>query len=160
MRQVEILSVGKLSMSFLKDGCAEYEKRLRPMCKLTLTELPETKLLGDSAAQEQAVIESEGDKVLAHLEKQKNAYVIAMCVEGKGMTSEALACSIESATDSGKKVVFVIGGSLGLSDRVKKRADVRLSVSQMTFPHQLAKLLLLEQVYRAFTIIGNIKYHK
>ncbi len=160
MRQLEIAAVGRLSAPFLREGCAEYQKRLAPLCRLELTELPETRLQGEGPAAEQRVIEAEGDRFLELLQRRKKVYTIAMCVEGRQLSSPQLAERIREVTDSGSRALFLIGGSLGLSQRVKDRADLCLSISAMTLPHQLARLVLLEQVYRSLTIIGNIKYHK
>ena len=160
MRQAEIIAVGKVNASYFRDGCAEYLKRIGPMCRLTVTEIPESKLSGSGDAAERQVIEAESRKIEEHLSKEKNLFRIAMCIEGKQMSSEMLAELIGRQTDAGKKPAFIIGGSLGLSDELKNSADLKLSMSEMTFPHQLARLMLLEQIYRALTILGNIKYHK
>ena len=160
MLTLEILCIGRLSAAFCRDGCAEYEKRLGAFAKTVITELPETKLAGDAAALEQRVIDSEGERLLAVLDKRKSASVVALCVEGESCSSEALAQLLARTQQHSSHIVFVIGGSLGLSDAVKRRADMRMSVSAMTFPHQLMRLLLLEQLYRAETILNNVKYHK
>ncbi|MEA4912156.1 MAG: 23S rRNA (pseudouridine(1915)-N(3))-methyltransferase RlmH [Oscillospiraceae bacterium] len=160
MLTLEILCIGKLNAAYCRDGCAEYEKRLSAFVKTVVTELPETKLAGEGAALEQRVIDSEGERLLAALDKRKSAAVVALCVEGESCSSEALAQYIARTQQRCSHIVFVIGGSLGLSDAVKRRADARISASAMTFPHQLMRLLLLEQLYRAETILNNVKYHK
>lgn len=159
MLGIDILCVGKLNTRFLKEGCDEYMKRLGAFAKVTVTELAETRLLGEGDAYAQKVIEDEGARILAVLQKRKGA-VVALCVEGKKLSSEGLAAYLEKTAGSQPSVTFVIGGSLGLSDAVKAKADLRMSMSDMTFPHQLARLMLFEQVYRAMTINNNVKYHK
>lgn len=159
MLSIDIVCVGKLSQSFLRDGCAEYIKRISPFAKLTVTELSEAKLTDEGGAGERRVIEDESARIKAHLSKKKQL-VVAMCVEGKRLSSSELAAYISRAQNETSAIAFVIGGSLGLSEELKKNADLRLSVSDMTFPHQLFRLMLLEQIYRAQTINNNIKYHK
>lgn len=159
MLAIEIICVGKLNQKFYKEGCAEYLKRLSAFAKVTVTELAETRLEGESEAAKQKVIEDESSRILAHLEKSR-AVLAALCVEGQEMTSEQLAGYLEKSAMTAPRIAFVIGGSLGLSDALKKRAALRLSMSRMTMPHQLARLVLLEQLYRACTINANIKYHK
>ncbi len=133
---------------FYADAFAEYEKRLGRYCSLELCELPET---GD--------VEKEGAAALSRL--PAGSYVTALCVEGRGMSSEELAALLrECALDGRSRLCFVIGGSEGLSDAVKERAQLRLSMSRMTFPHHLARVMLAEQLYRAFTINEGSKYHK
>ncbi|NLC78228.1 MAG: 23S rRNA (pseudouridine(1915)-N(3))-methyltransferase RlmH [Ruminococcaceae bacterium] len=159
MLSIDIVCVGKLSQPFFREGCEEYIKRLSPFAKITVSELSETKLTSEGAAAEKRVIEEESARIEAHIAKKK-ALVVAMCVEGKKLSSTGLAEYIERAKNETSAIAFVIGGSLGLSEEFKRRADLRLSVSDMTFPHQLFRLMLLEQLYRAETINNNIKYHK
>lgn len=159
MLGIDILCVGKLNARFLKEGCDEYMKRLGSFAKVTVTELPETRLLGEGDAYAAKVIEDEGARILAVLQKRKGA-VVALCIEGKKLSSEGLADYLDRAAGSYGAVTFVIGGSLGLSDGVKANANLCLSMSDMTFPHQLARLMLCEQIYRAMTINNNVKYHK
>ena len=148
MLRIQLICVGKLKESFYIDACDEYDKRLRRYCALERVELPET---GD--------LERDGAAVLAKI--PAGAVVIAMCVEGKLGSSEELAELLsEQALQGRSRVSFVIGGSEGLSDAVKKAADLRLSMSRMTFPHHLARVMVLEQIYRAFNILGGGKYHK
>lgn len=160
MMRVTLLCIGKLKETYLKDGCDEYCKRLSPFCKLTLIELGEEKCCDSpSSAAIAEVIEKEGERIIAKI--PNNSYVIPLCIEGKMIASTAFAQKIETIALSGKSAVtFIIGGSFGLSDKVKQLADLQLSISSMTFPHQLARMLLLEQVYRAFSILRNSKYHK
>lgn len=159
MLNVEILCVGRVNADFIKKGIEEYIKRTSPYAKINVVELAEVKQNDAGETGERIVIEAEGERILSCLEK-KNAAVVAMCVEGKKLSSKGLSEYIEKTMNVASKIVFVIGGSLGLSDAVKKRADMCLSMSDMTFPHQLFRLMLCEQLYRAITIINNIKYHK
>ena len=160
MQSVEIVCVGKTGRGFYTEGCAEYIKRLAPFFKLTLTELAETRLVDDSPAGREKVITDESARIMKHLESRARALVAALCVEGKSYTSEALAQLTADAANNSKPLILIIGGSLGLSGELKSRADIRLSLSSLTLPHQLARLVLLEQLYRAATINNNIKYHK
>ena len=157
MLSVRLICVGKLGEKFWADAVKEYTKRLGAYCKLEIIELPEQRL---------PQTPSEGEIVQA-LEKEAalielpGASVIAMCVEGKPMSSEQLADYFGKLTVSGtSKICVLIGGSCGLSERVKKKAALRLSMSPMTFPHQLARVMLCEQLYRAFSINAGTKYHK
>ena len=145
---IHIICVGKLKETYFVDACKEYMKRLSRFAKLKITELLD-----------EPIPEKEGQKILSHLSRQDT--VISLCVEGKQMSSEKLAAYISDCALSGKSnLAFIIGGSLGLSDEVKKRAALRLSFSEMTFPHQLMRVVLLEQIYRAFKINANEAYHK
>ena len=160
MLNVHILCVGKLKEKFYLEGAAEYAKRLGGYCRLTITELPEERLPDSpSRAQIDAALEKEGNALLARL--PKGGKVVAMCVEGKTLSSEELARRLEDWTVSGmSQIAFLIGGSYGLHPSVKDRADLRLSMSPMTFPHHLARVMLLEQIYRAFKIQEGSAYHK
>ncbi len=160
MLSVNIICVGKLKEKYLRDACLEYSKRLGSSCKLEITELAAERCAENPSKSEiLRVINAEGKRILQRLEKC--GCVIAMCIEGFQMSSEELAEHLESAAVSGKSSIsFVIGGSYGLSDEVKARADLKLSMSKMTFPHQLARIMLLEQIYRAFQISSGGKYHK
>ena len=160
MLSVTILCVGKLKEKYLTDACGEYLKRLSAFCKPTVTELPEYRLPDNpSEAEIQKCIEKEGESILVKI--PKDAYVLPMCIEGKMLTSPQLAEKLREIPLAGKShVVFIIGGSCGLSDAVKARGDLRLSMSPMTFPHQLARVMLLEQIYRGFMINAGNKYHK
>lgn len=158
--KIKIVCVGKIKEKYLKDGIAEYSKRLSRFCKLEVCELPDIKIPDNPSPSEcSELLREEGNSILRHL--SKDSYVIALCVEGKQISSEELSEKLSSVTLSGKSTIdFIIGGSLGLSDEVKKRSDMRLSFSLFTFPHQLMRLILTEQIYRAFKINANEEYHK
>jgi len=152
--------VGKVKDKYIKTGIEEFTKRLKPFAKVTLIEVPDEKAPESlSEADMEIVKKKEAERILSKI--NPDTYVVALAIEGKMKTSEELAAGIESLMTYGRsKIVFVIGGSLGLHDTVYKRADELLSFSKMTFPHQLMKLILLEQVYRAFKIMKNEPYHK
>jgi len=160
MLTVNIICIGKLKESYLKDAMAEYSKRLTAFCKFNVIELSEYKLPDNPSESEISLcLEKEGQNILAKL--PKDSFVIPMCIEGKQYSSPALAKEIEKISLSGKSSVsFIIGGSYGLSDEVKAEGKIKLSMSEMTFPHQLARVMLAEQIYRAFQINSNGKYHK
>ena len=159
MVHIRIICVGNCRDQHFKAACAEYQKRLRFFCKLELLEVTESKRDGKTPAEISEILKSEGLGILNKLEKSD--YVVALCVEVACLTSEELAVKLEDVALSGKsRIAFVIGGSFGLSQEVKRRADVCLSISRMTFPHQLARVLLLEQIYRSFAIQRGIRYHK
>ncbi|CEG21213.1 Ribosomal RNA large subunit methyltransferase H [Planococcus massiliensis] len=157
---ISIVSVGKLKEKYLKSGIEEYTKRLGSYAKVNEVEVADEKAPEQlSDADMEIVKKKEGERILAKI--SPDAYVIALAIDGKMKTSEQLAKDIESLMTYGRsKIVFVIGGSLGLHDEVLKRADEKLSFSKMTFPHQLMKLILVEQVYRAFRIMKGEPYHK
>jgi 23S rRNA (pseudouridine1915-N3)-methyltransferase len=157
---ISIIVVGKLKEKYLKTGIDEYLKRMSSYAKIEIVEIPDEKAPEElSAAEMEQVKQKEGEKLLAKL--SQDSYVIALAIDGKMKSSEELADSLDKLATYGKsKIAFVIGGSLGLSDEVLKRADEKLSFSKMTFPHQLMRLILLEQVYRAFRINRNEPYHK
>ena len=153
MLSIRLVCVGKLREQFFVDAFNEYSKRLSAYCKFECAELNETKL-GSSPSDKE--IAAALDKEAADIERAlgKDAYVIAMCVEGMQLKSEDLA-------QAGRgRICFVIGCSFGISPRIKQRADMRLSMSEMTFPHHLARVMLAEQIYRAFKISEGSKYHK
>lgn len=156
--QIRLVTVGKLKEKWLRDAYAEYEKRLQRYCRLTLTELPESRLPETPAESEiSAALSQEGKAILAACRGR----IITLCIEGKLRSSEEFAEMLEQAAVSGDSTVsFVIGSSFGLSDEVKKAADLRFSMSPMTFTHQIARVLLMEQLYRAFQISTGGKYHK
>ncbi|MBQ4233760.1 MAG: 23S rRNA (pseudouridine(1915)-N(3))-methyltransferase RlmH [Firmicutes bacterium] len=159
---IEIICTGKLKERYWQDAAAEYSKRLSRFCKLAVTELPESRLPDKAGpAEEQQVIENESRAVLKKLESMPQSFVIALAVNGKPLSSEQLAEKIGELGLSGKsRVVFVIGGSLGLSEELLRACDMRLSFSAMTFPHQMMRVILLEQIYRAFKINAGESYHK
>lgn len=161
MLRVNIICIGKIKEKYFTDAINEYSKRLSAFCKFSVIELPEEKIRSNNPNQAQIdeVIEAEGKRILQKI--GASDYVAAMCIEGKLMSSEELSKTLDSVSLSGKSTVsFIIGGSYGLSDEVKKRSDLRLSMSRMTFPHQMARMILSEQIYRAFEISTNGKYHK
>ncbi len=160
MQNITILCVGKLKESFYLDACAEYQKRMTRLCALTLIELPEERLPdAPSRAQIDAALEREAGAIEAKLPRA--GAVVALCVEGRALSSEQLADTLARCATRGiSQVTFLIGGSYGLAERVKARADLRLSMSPMTFPHHLARVMLLEQIYRAYQIQTGTKYHK
>ncbi len=160
MLTVTLACVGKLKESYWREACAEYEKRLGAFCRLNIVEVAEERLPdAPSAAQITAAIEAEGQRLLSRI--PAGASLVALCIEGKEMPSESLSKQLSDWTVDGvSHVAFVIGGSFGLSDAVKREARLRLSFSPMTFPHQLARILALEQLYRAFHIAAGGKYHK
>ena len=162
MITIEILCTGKLKERYWEEAAAEYSKRLGRFCRLKITELPEVKLAaGAGPAEEQAVIDAESAAVMKKLPEGPGSYVIALDVKGRELGSEALAEKISGLTLEGKShIAFVIGGSLGLSKALLSRADMRLSFSPMTFPHQMMRVILLEQIYRAFKINNHETYHK
>ena len=157
---IKLIAAGRLKDKFLTDAFAEYEKRLSAFCKLTVDEVTQVKLPDDPSEKEiAAALETEADAILAKI--PNGSRVIPLCIEGKQLSSEKFAEYIarESAEGAGT-FVFIIGSSCGLSERVKQRGSFKFSMSEMTFPHRLARIMLAEQLYRAFTIIHNRKYHK
>ena len=160
MLNVKLICVGKMREKFYIDAFAEYAKRLQAYCRLELLEIAEQRL-GDRPSDKEiaAALEREGQEILKAV--PPDAYLTALCVEGKQMPSEGMAELIAARENSGRpKLCFVIGGSYGLSPSVKARADRKLSMSQMTFPHHLARVMLAEQLYRGFKINEGSMYHK
>ena len=157
---INIIAIGKLKERYWQDAVREYSKRLGSYCSLQIIELKESPLRANpSAADELAVKEAEGQEILRRIRRKD--YVISLEIRGKGMSSEQLAAKIEDLALNGKSTIdFVIGGSLGLSPAVSQRADLKLSFSAMTFPHQMMRVILLEQIYRSFKIIRGETYHK
>ena len=157
---IDILCVGKLKESYLRAATDEYSKRLSRYCGLNIIEAADEKTVdGQSEALDNKVKELEGERLLKNI--RDDAYVIALEIDGKQLSSEELSARIEELGVRGiSRIQFVIGGSLGLSDTVIKRADMHLSFSKMTFPHQLMRVILLEQIYRSYRIINNEPYHK
>ena len=160
MQRVSIICVGKLKEKFYMEAAAEYLKRLQRHCKLELVELPETRLPEDpSPAEIQKALAAEADLIREKL--PKGGAVIAMCIEGKTCSSEELSRKLSDFGVAGKtQVTFLIGGSFGLDSALKQSADWRLSMSPMTFPHHMARIMLLEQIYRAYQIADGTRYHK
>ncbi|MEG0979117.1 MAG: 23S rRNA (pseudouridine(1915)-N(3))-methyltransferase RlmH [Oscillospiraceae bacterium] len=160
MINITVICIGKLKEQYLRDACLEYSKRLSAYCKLSVIELA-PKVLPDnpSDAQISNALKDEGDKIIEKI--PNGSAVFAMCIEGKQRTSTELSDEIAKlAVDGASNITFVIGGSFGLSDEVKQKSGNKLSMSKMTFPHQLARVMLLEQLYRAFQISSGGKYHK
>lgn len=157
---ITILCIGKLKERYWTEAIAEYSKRLSKYCTLTINELKEEKAPDNpSNAEESAVKDVEGRNILRQI--KKDSYVIVLAIKGKELDSESLSEKIQNLGVSGKSdITFVIGGSLGLSDEVLARADFSLSFSKLTFPHQMMRVILLEQIYRSFKIIRNETYHK
>jgi len=160
MIRIHLLCVGKPGERHYRDACAEYEKRLGGLCRLTITESEESRLPDrPSDAQISAAVESEGRKMLSKADP--SSVIIAMCIEGKPMSSVEFADYLSRMAVSGNgSFSLFIGGSWGLSDEIKNRASLRLSMSPMTFPHQLARVMVYEQTYRALNMLNGGKYHK
>ena len=158
--KITLICVGKLKEKYLSLGVDEYAKRLSRYCALDIVELQDEKTPDQaSLAMEDIIRKKEGERILKAL--KEDSYAIALAIEGSMLASEELAEKIESLGVSGQShISFIIGGSLGLSSEVLKRADYRLSFSKMTFPHQLMRMILLEQIYRSYRIMNNQPYHK
>ncbi len=161
MIKINLITVGKLKEKYWRDAVAEYTKRLSALCKLEIIELNESKLPDDpSEKQKLAALDAEAKAMQQYLDI-KCSFTFAMCIEGKQMTSEQLSKKLDTCGANGISTVnFIIGSSFGIAESIKKQADARLSMSEMTFPHQLARVMLAEQIYRAFQISANTKYHK
>lgn len=159
MMTVNFIAMGKLKETYFREACAEYQKRLGAFAKVTVKEPEPIDLPQEpSRALIDKALEREAELIRAQI---KGGFKIAMCVEGKAMPSEELAARLESLGGGGISTVnFIVGSSFGLAESLKKECDMRLSMSPMTFPHSLARVMLFEQVYRAFSIINNSKYHK
>lgn len=158
MQTIQILAYGKLKEKYLRDAAAEYEKRLSRYCTIKCTEL-EPVALPEKASEKEiaAALEKEGQQLF----KRMKGFTIAMCIEGKMLDSVQLSEKIaQTAIGGDSTITFLIGSSYGLSPEVKRAADLRLSMSPMTFPHQLARVMLYEQIYRSFQIQSGSKYHK
>lgn len=160
MLNVTILAVGKIKEKFLSDAIDEYSKRLGRYCRLEIIRVKDDPTPDNPTDKERdIVLKREGERLIEKI--PKGAYVIPLCIEGKQKSSEEFAKIMSEIPSSGKsEVAFIIGGSMGLWDRIKDMADIKLSFSKMTFPHQLMCVILLEQLYRAFNISGGGKYHK
>ncbi|MGN0658184.1 MAG: 23S rRNA (pseudouridine(1915)-N(3))-methyltransferase RlmH [Emergencia sp.] len=157
---ISVICIGKLKEKYWTEAVKEYSKRLGSYCTLDIIELKESRLPDKAGpAEEQAVKEAEGQEILKKI--RDNMYVITLEVQGKTLSSEKLAEKIgRLGLDGHSNIAFVIGGSLGLSEAVSRRADFRLSFSAMTFPHQMMRVILLEQIYRSFKILRGETYHK
>ncbi len=160
MMKVTVIAVGKLKEAYLRDACAEYIKRLGAYAKVNIVEINEYRCCDNpSAAEIAAVLEKEGEAIAAKI--PKGAYVVPLCIEGKQLSSEAFSQQLETAALSGtSELVFIIGGSFGMDEKVKQLGSLRLSFGKITLPHQLMRVVLLEQIYRAFSIANHTKFHK
>lgn len=158
--KITIVCVGKIKEKFYRDALDEYIKRLGRYCKVEIAEVSDEKTLEEASEKEENLVkEKEGERILSKI--KEDSYVIALAIEGKKLSSTELADKIESLTINGKShITFVIGGSLGLAKTVLDKSDMLLSFSDMTFPHQLMRVILAEQIYRSYRIINNEPYHK
>ena len=158
--KITVISVGKSKERYWTDACAEYARRLSRHAQVALVEVPDEKIPERATpGQKRLVIEREGERVLAKI--PEGAYVTAMAIDGKRPDSPELAADLRQKMNTGRShLCYIIGGSLGLSEAVLARADERLSFSALTFPHQLARVMLLEQLYRSFSILAGSPYHK
>lgn len=160
MIEINLIVIGKLKEKYLKDACAEYQKRLGAYCKINITELSEYKISDKPSSKEiENGLAFEGKQILSFINPRSCTF--SMCIEGRQLSSKELSDKISDISLDGISIInFIIGSSFGLSEEVKVKSDFKLSMSKMTFPHQLARVMLLEQIYRAFSIINNTKYHK
>ena len=158
--KITILCVGKVKEKFYRDAIDEFSKRLSRYCKLEILEVADEKTTEEASDTEiRLVKDKEGERLLKNI--KDDAYVVCLCIDGKQLDSEELSEKMEKLGVGGvSHIYFVIGGSLGLSDQVIKRADFKLSFSRMTFPHQLMRVILLEQIYRGYRIMNHEPYHK
>ncbi len=160
MMNVQLIVLGKLKEKYMKDFSAEYEKRLSAYCKLSVIELEPIKL-SDNPSRSEIENSLNKETQLIKAKIPKNSYIFSMCIEGKQMSSEDFSQKLQEIALTGKSnIVFIIGSSFGLSDEIKVMSDYNFSMSKMTFPHKLARIMLVEQLYRGFSIINNGKYHK
>ena len=160
MLNVKIFCIGSIKEKYFKDAILEYQKRLTDFCKFSILELPEYKISNNPSNSDiNKALTEEGKRVLSKI-KDKDE-VVSLCIEGKELSSVGLSKYINDAALTGHSTVdFIIGGSFGLSDEVKNRSNLKLSMSQMTFTHQMSRVILCEQIYRAFNILNGGKYHK
>ena len=157
---IQIICIGKLKEKYWVDAIKEHSKRLSSFCKFSVIELSECKVNSDpNEKQIKHILQEEGNAILQKI--KPNDYTVAMCIEGKNISSPQMSNLIDNVQLEGKSTLnFIIGGSWGLSEEVKQRADFKLSMGKMTFPHQMARVMLTEQIYRSFQISSNGKYHK
>lgn len=159
MAQITVITVGTLKEDYLKEAVGEYKKRLSQYARVEETNIKEERISNeDDSSEIRAALDTEADKILSAI--PKGAAKIALCVEGKQYDSPALASLIGKYNDECGKIALIIGSSHGLSEKVKRECAVRLSFSQLTFPHQLMRVILYEALYRSFTILAGKKYHK
>lgn len=158
MLKVQIIAVGKVKEPWMREGIAEYQKRLSAYCRMEIIEIEEYRLgMNPSAAEIEKGMQEEGHRIL---QKAENSLCCPLCIEGRQVSSEELASFLMESAQRCSSISFIIGGSFGLSGEVKAAGVQKLSFSRMTFPHQLARVLLCEQLYRAFSINAGGKYHK
>lgn len=157
---IDVIAVGKIKEKFILDGIREYVKRLKPYCNINIIEVNDEKAPeGLSEKEKEAIMLKEGSKIIDKI--RKGSFIISLCIEGRQMDSVEFARYIEDVMTAGNSnITFVIGGSLGLHDDIKSMSDLKLSFSKMTFPHMLMRLILVEQIYRAFKIMKGEAYHK
>lgn len=160
MLNISLICIGNLKEKYWAQAVEEYSKRLSAFCRFSVIQLNEERISNNPSPGEiDRILNAEGKRIIEKI--PKNSYVISMCIEGKQISSNELSQKIEDISLSGKSsLCFIIGGSRGLSQQVKQRSDFKLSMSKMTFPHQMARVILCEQIYRAFEISSNGKYHK
>ena len=159
MANITLITVGTLKENYLKDAVSEYKKRLSQYARVDEINIKEERIVNeDDSSEVRRALDSEGEKILAAI--PKGSIKIALCVEGKQLSSEAFAEKIDKAAASHSEIIFIIGSSHGLSDSVKSACDARLSISEMTFPHQLMRVIMAEAIYRALNILKGTKYHK
>ena len=157
MFKVKIVAVGKIKEKYFIDAINEYAKRLSRYANFSIVEVKEENFVMEPNDSEKAeILRREG----ANIKKELSGYIVAMCIEGKKLSSVDLANSLDKIKNSNSEITFIIGGSYGIDESVKKLANLKLSISDMTFPHTLCRVLLIEQIYRAFSIINDGKYHK
>lgn len=158
MMQCTVITVGTVKESYITSAIAEYKKRISAFARVEEINVKEEKLTDESPAAAERALSLEGERILSRI--PDDAFTVALCVEGKMLSSEELAALIGRARDGRGKLCLIIGSSYGLSPAVKARADFRLSVSPMTFPHQLMRVILAEALYRSYTILAGKTYHK
>ena len=162
MTSIEVIAVGKLKEKYLRDAVNEYSKRLSGYCRLTIAEADDEKTVEKaSPAERERILLAEGQRINRLCKRKENTHTIALCVDGRQYSSEEFAGLFEKLSNSGVSTIrFLIGGSMGLHESVTALSDERMSFSKLTFPHQLMRVILLEQIYRAFKITGGEPYHK
>ena len=161
MQNIDLICVGKLNAKYFAEGVAEYQKRLSAFASFCFFELPEEKIEEKNASDAvvKKALDKEGKAILSNV--RKGAAIVAMCIEGRQMSSVDFSEKISATALSGKRnIAFIIDSSFGLSNEIKKMSDFKFSMSEMTFPHQLARVMLLEQIYRGYQILGGSPYHK
>lgn len=159
MLSINIICIGKIKEKFFKEAIEEYSKRLSKYCKLTITELPDEKIPDKTNSSiENSIKEKECNNIINHI--KKDSYIICLDLKGKELSSEELSVNIENISMTSSQITFIIGGSLGLTEKILNLSNQKICFSKMTFPHQLIRIFLLEQIYRAFKISNGETYHK